>query len=577
MFNIIASIMILVGWPLSVYVTLRQWRYPVERMYAIEEDGRFMPEKAAFEAVGKWYATYRPGYYYFECFEMMRKLLLTSFIAVIASTIDGSNTLALFVSAIVALFFAWYFAAKKPLAHIGGNHMQVLVHLGLASIYMGRLTVSLSSDEAGGTVYAPTNTSTMRILWLVDVMMLLPIVYAVVDLLRSVECGSPIVDRLTRRCCRCSQPRLIPASRALDFAPAHIRAPVRVYARRVRRFDEMHANLLILASRIAVNRRAARAAQSAPMHAPPRATAAEKEDGRREREGVNDESEHMTKRERGAARAVREGSRFMQTVKDFVGAVQMTAGKAHSTHPPHVSWDDVEEVEARANAIFQLVHHADLGHTREGRADTCRQEEGAQPMRDTQALRPGRIILTLGDSTRVEMQHLKLEGKRTLVSEFLHRRLPATLRASPPRMQHVNLVYRVVAAMLTPNSDLGDIDMLSLVRVGDELTASLGLPSSFLASPVPTETVAASVAKEGKGDGGGDGEYEGEEAKGETEITRFAAAHEASEEPAGMRRDGRNAAAPNVGSMGEVLVHAHRTPVGGEVSVVSEEMIEIAV
>lgn len=175
------------------------------------------------------------------------------------------------------------------------------------------------------------------------------------------------------------------------------------------------------------------------------------------------------------------------------------------------------------------------------------------------------------------MQHLKLEGKRTLVSEFLHRRLPATLRASPPRMQHVNLVYRVVAAMLTPNSDLGDIDMLSLVRVGDELTASLGLPSSFLASPVPTETVAASVAKEGKGDGGGDGEYEGEEAKGETEITRFAAAHEASEEPAGMRRDGRNAAAPNVGSMGEVLVHAHRTPVGGEVSVVSEEMIEIAV
>jgi len=78
-----------------------------------------------------------------------------------------------------------------------------------------------------------------------------------------------------------------------------------------------------------------------------------------------------------------------------------------------------------------------------------------------QSRHPGKLLIDNGEEVMLSSEFV-FEGKRHLLSEMLARRLAP----APPQLEHVRVCFCSVVAMLTPGSDLGRVDLLSMVRAG---------------------------------------------------------------------------------------------------------------
>ena len=78
-----------------------------------------------------------------------------------------------------------------------------------------------------------------------------------------------------------------------------------------------------------------------------------------------------------------------------------------------------------------------------------------------QSRHPGKLLIDNGEEVMLSSEFV-FEGKRHLLSEMLARRLAP----APPLLEHVRVCFCSVVAMLTPGSDLGRVDLLSMLRAG---------------------------------------------------------------------------------------------------------------
>ena len=78
-----------------------------------------------------------------------------------------------------------------------------------------------------------------------------------------------------------------------------------------------------------------------------------------------------------------------------------------------------------------------------------------------QSRHPGKLVVDNGQEAMLSSEFV-FEGKRHLLSEVLARRLAP----APPQLEHVRVCFCSVVAMLTPGSDLGRVDLLSMLRAG---------------------------------------------------------------------------------------------------------------
>ena len=59
-YALLMVLLIVVGWPLYLYTSVRRWRYPTNRLHEIDENGKWVPTHAAEENIGGLFVMYTP-------------------------------------------------------------------------------------------------------------------------------------------------------------------------------------------------------------------------------------------------------------------------------------------------------------------------------------------------------------------------------------------------------------------------------------------------------------------------------------------------------------------------------------
>jgi hypothetical protein len=59
-YAILMVLLIVVGWPLYLYTSVRRWRHPTNRLHEIDENGKWVPTHAAEENIGGLFVMYTP-------------------------------------------------------------------------------------------------------------------------------------------------------------------------------------------------------------------------------------------------------------------------------------------------------------------------------------------------------------------------------------------------------------------------------------------------------------------------------------------------------------------------------------
>ena len=240
-------LLVVIGWPLVSWALLRPWQYPMQRLYTINEDGSFTPALDARRSVGMLFVMYRPRWWSLEVGDMMRKLLLTSGIAIIFAGADGNNCLALVVSSVFCVLVLFLFTWFKPLAYKYGNSLQMIVHACLALVYMDRIVVNCGSDPTAGpqTTDTTDSVSSATLEGMVVTVRWAPFAVAMLDLLRVDVFFHYVRKTLSSlRCGAQTNEAFDTASRAVYSATQITKHYFHVAARRARRIDELHQTLL---------------------------------------------------------------------------------------------------------------------------------------------------------------------------------------------------------------------------------------------------------------------------------------------------------------------------------------------
>ena len=134
------------------------------------------------------------------------------------------------------------------------------------------------------------------------------------------------------------------------------------------------------------------------------------------------------------------------------------------------------EIETRANAIFELQHMTTQGQRSHytfvvdkkasrrnqfGDVRLHRKQSNANGAKGSgDGPRPGNMLISVGKGKPVPCYELLVTGRRHLVSEVLALRIAP----APPKLEHIHLIFCSVVALLTPGSDLGTFDLLSILR-----------------------------------------------------------------------------------------------------------------
>ena len=187
-------IVVVIGFPALLLYKLWAWRYPFDRMYIIDEDGRENPTPEALKELSS-IMIFRAKFWFMVILDMFFKFVIVSCIGVMFQSYQVAGAcMAVLCCALIMGFFAFF----QPYLDNCGNQLAVVSYGSLLAAFISALTDKMEGDGYEGHF---VNVHFKRMLF---VTWLLPYVLALIMAAGVPHYLMNIVNRYRRRRC-CSK------------------------------------------------------------------------------------------------------------------------------------------------------------------------------------------------------------------------------------------------------------------------------------------------------------------------------------------------------------------------------------
>eukprot|EP00947_MAST-08B_sp_MAST-8B-sp1_P000913 g913.t1 len=158
-YSLVVFVIFSLGLPILVPVQLWSFYSPVNKLHVADEEGRPKPNTTVLGSRADPILKYAPQFWFFECIEMIRKLILTALLgaqltgyseSVAGSTEHFTAPRRLLVGATVACAGAFLFALKRPYTDDCCNRAAAAAHVVLMYCYVD---AAVLLSEHGGHAY----------------------------------------------------------------------------------------------------------------------------------------------------------------------------------------------------------------------------------------------------------------------------------------------------------------------------------------------------------------------------------------------------------------------------------------
>ena len=142
-YAIVMIFVLVLGLPALILISLREWRYPFDRLYEGDNSGNLVPSSRGRQRFGGAYKWFHSSYWSMGVIDMLLKLLLVSGVGVV---FNKNQVAGAAVSVLCCVVIVAFFALNRPYIFSGANRLAATSYTALLATYV-RTIVNKANDN----------------------------------------------------------------------------------------------------------------------------------------------------------------------------------------------------------------------------------------------------------------------------------------------------------------------------------------------------------------------------------------------------------------------------------------------